>query len=46
MPPSPLLLKDVDYDLKSLMTNSTPVPLPKKEEEKTRDAKRQQQNSW
>lgn len=44
MPPSPLLLKDVDYDLKSPMTSSTPPP--KKEEEKTRDAKRQQQNSW
>lgn len=29
MPPSPLLLKDVDYDLKSPMTSSTP-PLKKK----------------
>lgn len=30
MPPSPLLLKDVDYDLKSPMTSSTPPPLKKK----------------
>lgn len=46
MPPSPILLKDVDYDLKSPMTSSTPPHPPKREEEKTRDAKRQQQNSW
>lgn len=34
MPPSPLLLKDVDYDLKSLMTSSTPPPPPPKKKKR------------
>lgn len=34
MPPSPFLLKDVDYDLKSPKTSSTPPPPLKKKRRK------------